>query len=193
MHCCRSFLLTLLILPLLALQACVPVIVAGAATGAAVAHDRRTFGSMVDDENIEIKASTAITFDKTLKNAVHINVTSVNGIVLLTGEATTTEARDQVLRHVREINGVRRTTNEMRIAEPSTIGSRSQDSLITSAVKSRLLVTRGVDPTRIKVVTEAGAVYLMGLVKHTEGDVAAERATTIDGVARVVKIFEYID
>lgn len=175
------------------LSGCVPAVVVGAAGTAAVVHDRRTLGAMIDDENIELKAATAIGIDRELRNQAHINVTSMNGVVLLTGEASTPEVRDRVLGLVRNINGVRRITNEMQIAEPSTLGSRSKDTLITAAVKSRLLVTRGVDPSRIKIITENGAVYLMGLVTRESGDTAANAATGIDGVQRVVKIFEYLD
>jgi len=178
---------------LLLLQACVPAVVGGAAVGAAAAHDRRTFGAIIDDQNIELKAAANIGMDAELKKLVHVNVTSMNGIVLLTGEATTTEARDQVLTQVRAVNGVRRITNELRIAEPSSFGSRSKDSLITSAVKSRFLVSKDLDPSRVKVVTEVSVVYLLGLVTQAEGDLAADYAATIDGVERVVKVFEYID
>jgi osmotically-inducible protein OsmY len=177
----------------LLLQACVPAVVGGAAVGAAAAHDRRTFGAIIDDQNIELKAASNIGMDAELKKLVHVNVTSMNGIVLLTGEAATTEARDQVLTQVRAVNGVRRITNELRITEPSSFGSRSKDSLITSAVKSRFLVTKDLDPTRVKVVTEANVVYLLGLVTQAEGDLAVERAATIEGVERIVKVFEYID
>ncbi len=175
------------------LQGCVPILIGGAATGVGMAHDRRTLGAIIDDENIELKAAATIGLDATLKNLVHVNITSLNGIVLLTGEAATPEARDQVLTHVRAVNGVRRITNELREAPPSTLGRRSRDSLITSAVKSRFLVTRRLDPTRVKVITEAGVVYLMGLVTRAEGDLAAEQAATIEGVTGVVKVFEYID
>jgi osmotically-inducible protein OsmY len=186
--------LIFLALPALSMvSGCAPAIVAGAAGTAAVAHDRRTFGAMIDDENIELKASAIVGTDSELRGLVHINVASVNGIVLLTGEAATPEARDRVLTLVRSVNGIRRITNEMRITEPSSLGSRSKDLLITSAVKSRFLVTKGLDPTRAKVVTENGTVYLMGIVNHAEGDLAGELAATIDGVERVVKIFEYLD
>jgi len=186
--------LLIAILPLsVLLQGCVPAVIGGAAAGAAAAHDRRTLGAIIDDQNIELKAAASIRMDAELKNLVHVNVTSLNGIVLLTGEAATPEARDNILTHVRSVNGVRRITNELRIAEPSSLGSRSKDSLITSAVKSRFVVDRNIDPTRVKVVTEAGAVYLMGLVTQAEGDLAADRAANIEGVERVVKVFEYID
>jgi osmotically-inducible protein OsmY len=181
----------MLLLPLL--PACAPVIVAGAATGVAVAHDRRTVGAIVDDQNIELKVAAALTDDADLRHQTHIGVTSVNGIVLLTGEAETTELRDRVLQIVRDTNGVRRITNEIRIAAPSLLSSRSLDVLITSAIKSRYLVTKDLDPSRVKVVTEDGTVYLMGLVTRAEGDLAADRAATIDGVERVVKIFEYLN
>jgi len=178
---------------LLLLQGCVPLLIGGAATGVGAAHDRRTLGAIIDDENIELKAAASIGLDANINKLVHVNITSMNGIVLLTGEAATPEARDQVLTHLRAVNGVRRITNELRDAPPSTLGSRSRDSLITSAVKSRFLVTRHLDPTRVKVVTEANVVYLMGLVTHAEGDLAAEQAATIEGVTGVVKVFEYID
>ena len=178
---------------LLLLQGCVPLLIGGAATGVGAAHDRRTLGAIIDDENIELKAAASIGLDANINKLVHVNVTSMNGIVLLTGEAATAEARDQVLTHLRAVNGVRRITNELRDAPPSTFGSRSKDSLITSAVKSRFLVTRHLDPTRVKVVTEANVVYLMGLVSRAEGDLAAEQAATIEGVTGVVKVFEYID
>lgn len=185
--------LALVLVQTAALAGCVPAIIAGTVGTAAVATDRRTVGSMIDDENIELKASTLIGTDSELKGLVHINVISMNGIVLLTGEAATIEARDRVLTHARGINGVRRVTNEIQITAPSSVGGRSKDSLITSAVKSRLAVTKGLDAGNVKVVTESGAVYLMGLVKHPEGDLAAELATGIDGVQRVVKVFEYLD
>lgn len=175
------------------LPGCAAAVVAGTAAGVAVAHDRRTFGSMVDDQTIEMKAGSALIGNSELRKQTHVNVTSVNGIVLLTGEASTIEVRDQVLQTVRDINGVRRITNELRITEPSRVGSRSKDALITSAVKSRFVVTRHLDPTRFKVVTENSTVYLMGIVTRDEGDLAAEQAATIDGVERVVKIFEYLD
>lgn len=185
----------LAILPVffLAMQGCVPAAVVGTTAGVAAVHDRRTFGSIIDDQTIELKSAAAIDMDGDIKNIVHINVTSMNGIVLLTGEAETSEARDAVLTHVRAVDGVRRITNEIRITEPSPFSARSEDALITSAVKARFLVTKGLDPTRVKVVTENQAVYLMGLVTHAEGDLAGDLATGIDGVQRVVKIFEYID
>lgn len=175
----RRFLLLALTV-LLAVQAC-------------AFRDRRTVGAMLDDQNIEMKAGARIVGDADLGKTVHVNITSINGIVLLTGEAETADARNRILTHLRSINGVRRINNELQIAAPSAISDRSKDGLITTAVKSRFAVARGIDPARIKVVTEAGVVYLMGLVTQTEGELAGQQAATIDDVVRVVKVFEYID
>ena len=174
------------------MSACAPLLVGGAVVGTSMmVSDRRTSGAQLEDQAIELKANTRVR--EAVGERGHVNTTSYNRIVLLTGEAATTEARDQVLSQVRAVNGVRRITNEIRIADPSSFGNRSLDSLITSAVKSRFVVSKDLDPSRVKVVTEASVVYLLGLVTHAEGDLAADRAATIAGVARIVKVFEYID
>jgi len=185
--------LILLLVPIMFLQACAPALVAGAATGAAVAHDRRTFGAMIDDQTIELKIGSRIASDPSLREQTHINVTSMNGVVLLTGEARTPDSRDQILARAREVNGIRRITNEIIIGEPSSLGSRSKDALITSAIKSRLIVTRNLDASRIKIVTESGVAYLMGIVTQAEAETATQQTLTIDGIVRVVKVFEYLD
>ena len=189
----RNTLSLILLCLVLVLQGCAAAVVAGAATGAAVAYDRRTAGSIVDDEAVEVKASAGINADNQLKDQAHINVTSMNGIVLLSGEAVSAEARDRVLSQVRTIPSIRRIHNEIRIAPLSSFGARSTDSWYTSKVKSRLLFTRDLDSNRIKVVTENGTVYLMGLVNHAEADAATEIASTTQGVQRVVRMFEYLD
>ncbi|OGI44429.1 MAG: BON domain-containing protein [Candidatus Muproteobacteria bacterium RBG_16_64_11] len=177
----------------LLLQGCAAAVVAGAATGAAVAHDRRTMGSIVDDEAVEIKAGGAILADNQLKDQAHVNVTSMNGIVLLSGEAASAELRDRVLSQVRPIPSIRRIHNEIRIAPPSSFGNRSLDSWYTTKVKSRLLFTKDLDATRVKVVTENATVYLLGLVTQREAEIAANSTAQVGGIAGVVKLFEYID
>ncbi|HEY8553947.1 MAG TPA: BON domain-containing protein [Burkholderiales bacterium] len=174
-------------------QGCAPLVVAGAGTAAVAAHDRRTVGAFIDDQAIELKAATAIRTDETLAPEVHINVTSMNGIVLLTGEAPTAELRDRVLAKVREIDGIRRVVNEIRIAPPSPLSARTHDGWITAKVKTRLMHTEKIDSTRVKVVTENDVVYLMGLVTRAEGETASAAAAKVGGVARVVKLFEYLD
>jgi osmotically-inducible protein OsmY len=174
------------------LGGCAPVIVGGAATGSAVIADERTSGSFLDDEAIEVKATLAIADDKSLKD-VHINVTSINGVVLLTGEAPTEAQRAKILEHVRTVPRVRRTVNEIRIAPPTSYSSRMSDTLITTKVKSKMIGDEKVNAINIKVVTEYGVVYLMGLTRKASGDYAAELVRQVDGVQKVVKLFEYTD
>ena len=157
------------------------------------AHDKRSIGSMVDDTAVELKATGILTTDSRYKGKVHINVTSVNGIVLLSGEAPTGELRDSVLETIRGIQSIRRIVNEVRIAEPSSLGSRMTDSWITSKVKGRLVGTRGVYSSRINVMTENRSVFLMGLVTQAEGELAANSAANTGGATRIVKLFEYLD
>lgn len=172
---------------------CAPVIVAGGATAAVAAGERRTLGALVDDESIEIKARRALNDEHDFGDDVHINITSMNGIVLLTGETTTADKRDRALALIREIPGIRRIVSEIRVAEPRAFMYTSNDGLITGKVKAKLIGTEGLPSRQIKVVTENSVVYLMGLVTQKEGEIAAETARTIGGITRVVKLFEYID
>lgn len=174
-------------------QGCAPVIVAGGATAAVAASERRTLGSLVDDESIEIKARKALNDEHDFGDDVHINITSMNGIVLLTGETTTEDKRDRAMALIREIQGIRRIVSEIRVAEPRAFAYTTHDSWITGKVKAKLLGTEGLPSSQIKVVTENSVVYLMGLVKQKEGDMAAEAARTVGGITRVVKLFEYLD
>jgi len=174
-------------------QSCAPLVVAGAGTAAVVAHDRRTVGAFVDDSAVELKISNALREDDEARENTHINVTSMNGIVLLSGEASTAALRDRVLANARTVAGVRRVVNEIRVAPPSSIGDRSHDTWLTTKVKSKLIGTESLDSTRVKVVTESDAVFLLGIVTHKEADLATGAATSVSGVTRVVKLFEYLD
>lgn len=175
------------------LQGCAAAVVAGAATGATVATDRRTTGKMWDDQTLELKGEKLIAQDKILDNKVRVNVTSMNGIVLLTGEAETTALRKRALTHVRRVQGVRRIHNHIRIAPRRSFSDSSHDKWITSKIKTKQATTKGVGPTHVKVVTANSVVYLMGLVKRAEADVATKLARETKGVTRVVKLFEYTD
>ena len=189
----RFLILTVILGTAALIQACAPVIVAGGATAAVVATDRRTVGAFVDDENIEIKARKLLTDDRNLGDDIHVNITSVNGNVLLSGEALTAEMRDQVVDHVRSVQGIRRVVNEINVAEPTAFATRVNDGWITTKVKSKLLNTENIQASHIKVVTENSVVYLMGLVKQEEGNIAAEATRTVGSIKRVVKLFEYTD
>ena len=182
----------LLLATTVGLQGCAALFVAGGAAAVMSATDRRTVGAQLDDENIEIKVAAAIRSDPALK-PVHINVSSFNAIVLLTGEAPSAEQRDKVLAAVRDVAGVRRTVNEIRIAPAAEVSSRSHDSWLTTKVRSRLIAVEDLDSSHVKIVTENAVIYLMGLVKQKEAELATNAATEVSGVARVVKLFEYLD
>lgn len=190
--CLKTPLVVSLLIVAALLQGCVALVATGAATGVAVAHDQRSAGAIVDDQAIEIKAATALKSDRDIYNKAHINVTSYNGIVLMTGEAPSEALRKRAADLVRGVGEVRRLHNEVAIAAPSSLMARSSDTVITGKVKAKLIGTRGFDSTRVKVVTERGVVYLMGLVTRAEADIATDAARQTDGVQRVVKIFEYV-
>lgn len=189
----RILILSIILGGVILTPGCAPVVVAGGATAAVATSDRRTLGSLVDDESIELKSIKSLNDDPKLGDDVHINITSMDGIVLLTGEATTSELRDEVVAQIRPIPGIRRVINEIRIAEPSDFANRTRDSWITGKVKAKLLDTANLASNQIKVVTEDSVVYLMGLVKKQEGDLATEATRNVGGITRVVKLFEYID
>lgn len=174
-------------------QGCAPIIIAGGATAASVATDRRTVGAFIDDNAIELKARKALNSDPEIGDDVHVNITSMNGIVLLTGETTTGELRDRALALIRDIPGIRSINNNVVIAEPTAFANRTRDSWITGMVKARLIGTENIPSNHIKVVTESSVVYLMGLVKQKEGEMAATATQQVAGVTRIVKLFEYLD
>jgi osmotically-inducible protein OsmY len=174
-------------------QGCAPVIVASGATAAVAAGERRTLGAFVDDGAIEVKARKALNDERDFGDDVHINITSMNGIVLLTGEVATAEKRERAMALIQPIPGIRRIVSEIRVAEPRAFAYTTHDGWITGKVKAKLLGTEGLPSNQIKVVTENSVVYLMGLVKQKEGDMAAEAARTVGGITRVVKLFEYLD
>ena len=173
------------------LGGCIGVVLGGAAGGASVVNDPRTTGSLVEDESIELKAGNLLRGDKDLAQQTHINVTSYNQVVLVTGEAPTEDMRARAFELVKGIEKVRTAHNEVTIAAPSPISSRTTDSWLTTSVKAKIVGAKELNAIRIKVVSEAGTVYLLGLVKQDEGDLAAQIASQTAGVQRVVKLFEY--
>ncbi|MFW5451172.1 MAG: BON domain-containing protein [Methylophagaceae bacterium] len=183
----------LLLIPIILLQGCATAIVTGGATGTAIVSDRRSAGAVIDDQGIEFKASYRLFTNKEIYDQSHINVTSYNGIVLITGETPTEELKQQINAEIKAIPKVRRIYNELIIAAPSALPSRSSDTWITSKIKTKLATGDDINPFYVKVVTEHGIVYLMGIVSHTEAQNAVNIVTTSAGVQRVVKIFEYND
>jgi len=172
------------------LGGCAPAIVAvGAAHVAIIAGDPRTTGTQLDDQTIEFKITTEA--GSRYSNDVHLNVTSYNGMVLLTGEAPSTVVQDEITKLARSTDKVRIVNNEMVIGPVTDLGARTNDTFITSKVKTRLLEDDQVKAIYVKVVTERSVVYLMGIVPRTLGDAAAQTTATTEGVAKVVKLFEY--
>jgi osmotically-inducible protein OsmY len=184
----RAALLFALSIPLL--QGCIPLAVTAVGGTALVATDRRTTGTQVDDEIIEDKV--ALTVRDRFKGDFHVNVTSYNGIVLLTGEVPAEAAKADIGEIARTTPKVRSVQNELAVGPVTDLGSRTNDTLITSKVKTRFVEASKFQINHVKVVTEHGTVYLMGIVRRDEGDAAADVASTTSGVQRVVKVFEYV-
>lgn len=187
----------LILLPVLMLTACSSVGNSFAElTGLSFLHDRRDSATMALDERIEDSAIIELHSIEEVKDRSHYNITCYNGKVLITGETETKEIREKIISNIRIISGVKLVHNEMVIAPLSTMQSRSEDSLLTIKVKDALTDIRdmpGFDATRVKVITENKAVYLMGIVHEEEGMAAAKAVQNVDGVRKIVTIFEYID
>jgi osmotically-inducible protein OsmY len=173
-----------------ALSACAPLIIGGAAVGAMVAVDRRTSGTQVDDEAIELKGSTRLR--EAFGDRAHINVTSYNRQVLLTGEVPNEQAKRQAEQIVSRVDNVRGIVNELAVLPASSLGQRSNDVLVSGKVKASLIDEKDLYVGAFKVVTERGVVYLMGRVTQHEADKATQISRTIGGVQRVVRIFDVI-
>jgi osmotically-inducible protein OsmY len=194
MNSSRSLILATLALAVL--QGCAPVVIGGAATTGYALHNRRTVGTFVDDEAIELKSRIAILENKDLNSQIHINIISYNGVVLMVGQAPTEALKQQAESIVAKTEKVRLVHNEMTISAPNSLITRSGDSLITAKVKTALFSIKGIegfDPTRVKVVTEDGVVYLMGMVYRHEADAVISQARGVSGVEKIIKLFEYID
>jgi osmotically-inducible protein OsmY len=180
----------LLLVAAAALQGCVPVVIgAGGAAAYSSLEDRRSAGTQIDDESIEVRASNRVS-DR-FGGTVHINVTSYNRVALITGEVPDERARGETEKIVRAVPTVREVTNDLQISGISSLASRGNDSYLTLKVRGRLLDAKALSQVHIKVVTESGVVYLMGLVTQTEADEAVELARNTGGVRKVVKVFEY--
>jgi osmotically-inducible protein OsmY len=174
-----------------ALHGCFPAIVAGGGAAVLMAEDRRSSGTYIDDQNIELKVSRRIS--EKYDDKVHVDVTSFNRFVLLVGEAADQASKDDIGVLALGVETVRNVQNEIVIGSNTSASTRANDAYITSKVKAQFVSQNKFQANHVKVVTENGVVYLMGLVKHKEGDDAAETTSGTSGVQRVVKVFEYID
>lgn len=173
------------------ISGCVAAVSLAAITVVDVVHDRRTAGAYIDDGTIELKVREQLIRDPEFRRNAHVSVTSVNGTVLLTGELPTQAMKDKIVAHTQGIQGVRQVVNELRIAGKTALFSRANDTWLTTKVKTRLFEAARLDAARIKVVSEYGNVYLLGVVNRAEAKTATDAASRVSGVVRVVKVFEY--
>lgn len=172
------------------LQGCgLALLGAGGAIAYTTIEDRRSTGTQLDDEAIGRRASVRI--EERFGSKVHVNITVYNRAVLLTGEVPDDAIRTEVERVVLAVPNVRGATNELQLSGVSSVGARTNDSYLTSKVKARFLEAQRFRPVHVKVVTESGVVYLLGVVTDREAEEAADIARTTGGVRKVVKIFEY--
>ncbi len=178
-----------------ALTGCAPLFVAGAAYTAAVVYDRRSADVVLDDEVIELQARDAYLKNPDLSKHSNLRATSYAHTVLITGQAERVQIADRYARIVAQLPKVKQVYNEAEVGPSIGLSQMSEDALLTSRAKLAIQSVNipGFDTLRVKVITEHGVVYLMGLVTPEEADATAEKVRRIPGVERVVKIFEYID
>ncbi len=182
--------LALLLALALCVQGCFVAAAGGAATGTAMAVDRRTAGTIVDDQAIELKAMHAIRQQRELWQKSHIHVLSYNNVLLLLGQTPSESFKQAAEQAMQEIPKIRRIHNELEVAEPISLGARSKDTWITTQIKTKLIATKDMRAHHVKVVTENKVVYLMGLATPEEEMTATDIAQQIPGVEKVIQIFE---
>jgi osmotically-inducible protein OsmY len=179
-----------MVLSSMLMTACAPAMFGGVLGTALVASDRRTSGAQLEDEGIEVRAATAMR--ENFGTNTHVNITSYNRQVLMTGEVANDRERQQAEQLVSKLPNVRSIVNELAVGPASTLSERSSDALITARVKAAMVDTEDVFANVYKVVTERGTVYLMGRVTQRESQRATDVARGVSGVKRVVRVFEYL-
>jgi osmotically-inducible protein OsmY len=184
----KSLAVLLSLVAVLLLAGCPAAIIGGGAVAYGTIEDRRTSGTMIDDDSIETRISRGVR--ERYGENTHVNVTSFNRSVLLTGEVPEEARRAEVEKLAQGSGNVRNIANELQVGAPSSLGARANDSYITTKVKGRLLDSNKVNPIHVKVVTEAGVVYLMGIVTEQEAADAVDVARNTGGVVKVVRIFD---
>lgn len=175
------------------LQGCVTAAVVTVVGGAAIANDNRSVGKFIDDQKIELEAHAKLSQQDGLSDNTNLQVVSVNAKTLIIGQATTTYLRDLAIKTLNEVDGIEHIYDQIRISNTTSLSTRTNDVWLTSKVKTALIGSDIVDATNIKVVTENGEVFLMGVVKGRQADEAVNVARHVNGVNRVFKMFEYID
>jgi len=183
--------ISLLATTLSLLQGCVAVAVVGVVGGASVASDNRSLGNQIDDQKIELVAHNELAKIKALKDNANLQVISVNGSVLIIGQTLNSYLRDQAVKTISGIDGIVQVHNQVRIGNTVSITTKTNDIWLTSKVKTALFASDKLNAANVKVVTENGEVFLMGIIKQENANIAVDIARNISGVNRVFKIFEY--
>lgn len=184
----RTLILLAALVPVLA--GCFGAAAVGVGAGALMFTDRRLPEVVVTDEGIELRASNRI--NEKFGDRAHVNVTSINRMALLTGEVPDEAAKAEVEKIVATVPNIKSISNELRIGTVSSLSDRSNDVYLTSKVKARFIDANQFSVTNVKVVTEAGIVYLLGLVTQREAEASVQIARTTGGVKKVVRVFEVI-
>ncbi len=195
----RKLLIVSLFTTSLVTTGCTGLLVGGAVAGgyaaASTLHDRRTPGTVIDDRNLEVNISKNLLADKYIDDYSHTNLTVYNGVVLVTGEASTQSVVNRIIKTIKKTPNIKRVEADIIVAPKSSLISRGTDSAITTKVKTALnsLTLPNFDPTLVNVSTERGNVYIMGIVSHAEATAIADKASRVSGVKSVTKVFEYTD
>ncbi len=187
-----------LVIVLFALSAsgCAAFVAGGAAATGLAVHDRRSFGTVVDDRAIAVRATDAIWKGEEFDSGDRVKISAYNGWVLLTGEVGSEDKIGEAEERVADLSGVRRVINELEVTDKATMGQRTRDSWTSSRVRTALFGIRdveGFDPSRVRITTVRETVYLQGLVTQEEAEAVVEEARTVGGVGRVVTVFEYLE
>jgi osmotically-inducible protein OsmY len=183
----------LILLTLALLQGCAGAVVLGAVGGAKMANDERSVGTQLSDTNADFQISSALSKHDDISNQTNITAVVMNNNVLMIGQSPNSMLRDKAINTVQGLQLGGKIHNQIRIGNPTSFTTRSNDTWVTTKVKGRMLNENGIDVTRIKVITENGEVFLLGLVDRKQADLAVDIARNTAGVRKVVKVFEYVD
>ncbi|EOX4854822.1 division/outer membrane stress-associated lipid-binding lipoprotein [Haemophilus influenzae] len=175
------------------LQGCVAAVIGGGAVAAKVATDPRTTGTQIDDETLEFKVENTVEKDAQIKAEGRVNAVSYNGRVLLIGQVPNSDVKDTATALAKGVEGVNEVYNELTVSPKISFAQISKDSWLTTQVKSKMFVDGRVKATDVKVISENGEVFLLGNVTQSQANAAADIASKISGVKKVIKVFKYLD
>ena len=188
----KTLIITCILSIIYILNGCTAAVVGGAAVGTSVVLDKRTSENLLADQRIKSQFTYTYSLNEKLSKQTHVSFTSYNRQALITGQAPTEFQKQQLSKIVSQIKNVRRYFNEVIIAKPTSMSSRTNDSYLTSKIKTSVFTNMSeLDGAQVKVVTENGSVFLMGLVTRKQGDQITEITRKTSGVKRVIKLFEY--